>query len=279
MHRRPMRGRSLGSALTLLLALGLAGGALAEPAGSEKQRRGQAYAARDFATCGSLFLAAAAAGDDPAGSYYNAACCLALAGKTDDALAAHEHAFAVGFTDPSAAQQGPDLVSLRADPRWQPLVDRAMARAKAEKEFWDCPAMHTPFRPELSEDEKVAGLSKLWAETKFNFIHFDRLPGFSWDSLYLEYLPRVRASKSTLEYYRLLIAMTARLKDGHTAVWMPKELMDEMYARPLLRTVLLEGKVVVVGADSLLRTMGLVPGLEITAVDGRPVRRGARHAT
>src|SRR4051794_15749041 len=61
-----------------------------------------------------------------------------------------------------------------------------------EKSFWDDAAFQTPYRPALSEDEKIAGLSKLWAEVKFNFANFDLVPDLRWDALYIETLPRVR---------------------------------------------------------------------------------------
>ncbi|MGE5175877.1 MAG: S41 family peptidase [Hyphomicrobiales bacterium] len=264
-------------ALSALLAAGLPSRAPAEPAASLEQQANKAYATRDFAACGSLYLAAAAEGGDPAGDYYNAACCFAQAGKPDDAFAALERAIAAGFSDTDHAKVDTDLTSLHTDARWQPLLDRAAAEAKADKEFWDGPSMQTPYRPNLSEDEKIAGLSKLWAEAKFNFIYFDRVPNLNWDAVYMEYLPRVRASKSTLEYYRLLIEMAARLKDGHTGVWMPKELGDEVYATPLLRTALVEGTVVVTAVAPSLSSTGIVPGAEIVAIDGRPVKEYARE--
>src|SRR4051812_37493908 len=91
-------------------------------------------------------------------------------------------------------------------------------------------AFKTPFRENIGDDEKAAGLSRFWSEVKYNFANFDLVPGLEWDALYLEYLPRVRATKSTLEYYRVLTELCARLKDGHTNVVPPAELTDELYA-------------------------------------------------
>lgn len=46
-----------------------------------------------------------------------------------------------------------------------------------------------------------------------------------------------------------------------------------MQARPALRTKLVEGHVVVTGVfDETLKEQGLVPGVEITSVDGQPVK-------
>jgi len=40
----------------------------------------------------------------------------------------------------------------------------------------------TSDRAGLTEDEKVAGLSKLWSEVKYNFGYFDRVPDLDWDN-------------------------------------------------------------------------------------------------
>src|SRR5262245_64430078 len=99
--------------------------------------------------------------------------------------------------------------------------------------------MKTACRADLSENEKIAGLSKFWSEVRFNFANFDLIPTLDWDKLYLEYLPRVRQTKSTLEYYQVLSELCAKLKDGHTGVYFPDDLADETLARPLIATRLI----------------------------------------
>ncbi|HEX4963931.1 MAG TPA: hypothetical protein VF173_24105 [Thermoanaerobaculia bacterium] len=58
-------------------------------------------------------------------------------------------------------------------------------------------------------------------EVKVNFPHFATVADLDWDQTYVEFLPKVRATASTYEYYRLLQRMTALLKDGHTGVFLP----------------------------------------------------------
>jgi C-terminal processing protease CtpA/Prc len=263
-----MRPILIASALALLTALCPPLAASDTTPKSLADQAADAYAARAYEKSAQLFVAAAEQGEDTAGSLYNAACSFALAGEPDEAISALERAVAAGFEDVEHAKEDADLVSLHGDARWQPLLDRAIASAKVYRDFWDGPSMQTPFRENLSDDEKVAGLSKLWAEAKFNFVHFDKVPGLNWDAVYMEYLQKVRATKSTFEYYRLLIQMYARLQDGHTGVWMPKELMDENFARPLLRTAFVEGKVMIVAVAKQLAATGLTPGLEIVGIDG-----------
>jgi len=78
-----------------------------------KARR--AYDARRYEQCADL-LATIASPD--ASIAYDHACCLALAGRKDDALAKLRYAIGAGFPDLAHIEQDPDLASLRGDPRW-----------------------------------------------------------------------------------------------------------------------------------------------------------------
>lgn len=203
---------------------------------------------------------------------YNEACHAAQDGRIDEAFGLLGRVVDQGFANPEHLRQDPDLAGLREDPRWSGLVERSAALAEQHRKLWDSPAWKTPYRPDLSPAEKVAGLSRLWAEVKYNFANFDLVPDVDWDALYLETLPRVQATTSTLEYYRVLMELAARLRDGHTNVYPPRELRDAVYALPALRTRLVEDRVLVVEVlDPELEADGLTPGLEIVAIDGAPV--------
>lgn len=204
---------------------------------------------------------------------YNEACYAARDGRVDEAFRHLGHALDAGFANPEHLRQDPDLVNLRTDPRWPDLVERTTALAEQQRKLWDSPAWDTEYRPDLSPAEKIAGLSKLWAEVRYNFVNFDLVPDVDWDALYLESLPRIQATTSTLEYYRVLMELAARLRDGHTNVYPPRELRDAVYARPALRTRLVEDRVLIVEVlDAELEADGLVPGLELMEIDGLPVR-------
>lgn len=88
--------------------------ALASPLAIRAKAR-RAYDAKDYARCADL-LAAVASPD--ANLAYDHACCLALAGRKDDALAKLQYAIAAGFQDLDHLEKDPDLASLRGDPRW-----------------------------------------------------------------------------------------------------------------------------------------------------------------
>lgn len=150
--------------------------------------------------------------------------------------------------------------------------DATPAKAEIDARLFDSPALASPYRENLSEDEKIAGLSKFWSEVKYNFVYVDKLKALDWDRLYLETIPKVRATTSTAEYYRVLMELCAKLQDGHTNVYPGPELRDSAMAPPLLMTHLVEGKVLVREVlDPALRARGVVPGVEIVEVDGEPV--------
>ena len=69
----------------------------------------------------------------------------------------------------------------------------------------------------LGISEKVYALSRLWSETKYNFVNIDKL-GFSLDSLYSAFIPKVLLTANDYEYYQLLKRFMASLHDGHTEV-------------------------------------------------------------
>ena len=96
---------------------------------------------------------------------------------------------------------------LRQTPEFKAIL-RAFHRYE---KLWDSPELNTPYRAELSESERIAGLSKFWSEVKYNFAYPEKLPAIGWDRLYLEWIPKVQAAKTTGEYYRQLMLLCARL--------------------------------------------------------------------
>ena len=193
----------------------------------------------------------------------------ALAGKQDQALAALKKAVDLGGT-PSAGTvaKEPDLASLRDDPRFKEQV----SRLEREGELWkENPAIATPYKPVLSEEEKVAGLSKLWAEARFNFPFFGRIPELDWDARYMAYLPQVRAAQTTEDYYRVLMHFMNALEDGHTRVLAPTELIDRFNGVTAVQTRLIQGKIIITGvSDPALEAHGIRTGAEIVTIDGKP---------
>ncbi|MGZ8316206.1 MAG: S41 family peptidase [Telluria sp.] len=151
------------------------------------------------------------------------------------------------------------------------FAEGAASAEALEARLFNSPALAGAYQENISEDEKVAGLSKFWSEVKYNFVYVDKLKQIDWDQLYLDYIPKVRATQSTAQYYRVMSELCAKLGDGHTNVYPAKEVWDSHLARPLIRTHLVEGKVLVREVlDDSLRAKGVAPGVEIVAVDGEP---------
>jgi len=122
----------------------------------------------------------------------------------------------------------------------------------------------------LSDADKVAGLSKAWAEAKFNFANFDLVPNLDWDSMYHAYIPKVLASQGAEEYFKVLADFFRHLKDGHSAIFPPQEKFDEMFANLPVRTQMMDGKLVITDVYSD-QYPNLQRGQVITHINGKPI--------
>ncbi|WP_229414228.1 S41 family peptidase [Zemynaea arenosa] len=250
--------------------VGLAVILLAGAAQAGEREARAAYSSKDYARAATLYVEAFIQEPD-ANLLYNAACSYALAGDRDMAIGTLQRALDAGYVNGSSAEKDSDFASVRGDPRFGQVIAAMKDKQAFENRLFESPALATPWRENISEDEKVAGLSKFWSEVKYNFIYTDTLRQIDWDQLYLEYLPKVRATRSTTEYYQVLMQLCAKLRDGHTNVYPPDQTDDTLLARPLLRTQLAEDRVFVRYVFSPeLEKAGVVPGVEIVAVDGEP---------
>jgi C-terminal processing protease CtpA/Prc len=222
-------------------------------------------------------------------SHYNTARYFVLAGKPELAFGYLFKAVHDGFSRLKDIETDSDLLSLHSDPRWPGVLKRVGENSALQqktsdlffnkKSFWEPGILETPYKHNITENEKIAGLSKFWSEVKYNFVNFDLIPDVNFDSLYFGWLPKVRRSASTKEYYLLLQELAANLRDSHTLVLGPSELVDSVYARPLVRTRLIEDKVLIVGVyDPALSRKGISIGQEVVKVNGVPVKDyAARH--
>jgi carboxyl-terminal processing protease len=204
---------------------------------------------------------------------YNMACEYSLAGDKDKALDALRDLAAKDLVSGQSIRNDSDFEPIRKDPAYIKLLAGLDEKERPSRMLWNSPALRTPFREDLPEDEKIAGLSAVWSEAKYNFVYFYRLGGIDWDGLYLSYLPKVRQTRSTLEYYQLLTEFAAKLKDGHTGVGYPRQLSEKL-GWPAFNTAFVEGRVFVdFVRDPKLADLGVKHGVEIVAVDGTPVKQ------
>ena len=200
---------------------------------------------------------------------------LAMQGKKDEALGALE-AMQQEAWYPSQVKLllSPEFASLRDEPRFK----HVQATAEAAQRIWRIPAIATPYQALLSMEERIAGLSLFWSEARMGFAYFDHVPQLHWDQVYLDYLPRVMAAKSTEDYYRVLMQLAPLLRDGHTNIYPPKELESKFFARPPLRTERIDGHCYVADVYSASLGRRVMRGDEILAIDGVAVDRYAKES-
>lgn len=152
------------------------------------------------------------------------------------------------------------------------LFKNVVAKENAWTRIQSTNSFASKYNENISNEEKLAGLSLLWSEVKQGFVFFDQVPQLNWDEKFKEYIPRVLKTDSTQAYYEELIRMVAQLNDAHTNVYYPSELYKKTYSRPPLRTALIDGKVIIteIYSESLLST-GIAVGDEILRIDDREV--------
>jgi carboxyl-terminal processing protease len=135
----------------------------------------------------------------------------------------------------------------------------------------------SPYHETLPVEERIAGLSRIWAAARDGFVWFDHVPDLNWDRAYLDAIPRVIATEATEAYYRELMRFIALLRDAHSNVYAPKELAARFYSRPGVRTAKIQGCVLVMEViDRDLSQQGLRVGDEILSIDGIDVERYAQ---
>ncbi len=81
----------------------------------------------------------------------------------------------------------------------------------------------------LTVEEKIFGLSKLWQEVNYNFVYLEKVDRKAWDQSYQSAIQTVMNTESDYEYYRELQKFCALLGDGHTNVYLPQSIDTLIY--------------------------------------------------
>jgi carboxyl-terminal processing protease len=194
----------------------------ATPATANLMKQAEAaYQAKHFSESASLYSRALplVQDNDRAGVEYNLACSQTLAGDRASAFETLDHAVEDGYTDRKDTEADKDLVSLHTDPRWQPLLERMTIFTTQQDARWGDAAFATPNATNIADADKLAGLAELWAQAKFGFANFWHVPQLNWDQTYRDFIPKVLATRSTVDYYRVLQSFYAQLEDGHSGVY------------------------------------------------------------
>ena len=231
-----------------------------------------AYQAKHFSESASLYkrvLPLVQDGELPAVEY-NLACSQALAGDRASAFNTLDHAVEEGYTDRKSTESDNDLVSLHADPRWQALLERMTIFTAQQDARWGDAAFATPYTINIPDADKLAGLAELWAQAKFGFANFWHVPQLNWDQTYRDFIPKVLATRSTADYYRVLQSFYAQLEDGHSGVYTPEQVEGEVSRLPL-HTRLVDGHLIVIGSrDPAANLQGIHAGDEIVTINSEP---------
>jgi carboxyl-terminal processing protease len=262
-------------ALLALIALALVASAQDQP--TLRQQAETAFASGQFLQSAALYRQAAGSGESPSDSWYRAAVAYARAGNRDLALEAIEKADAAGYATIAAFRAEAAFVPYRGDARWmkidRSIYDRYWAwsdRMLGTNRFYDGPALRTDFQEAIPLDERIGGLSKLWAHAKYIGANMDLNPALDWDQAYADHLPLVRNATSTRQYFDVLRSMVALIGDGVTSVY-PRDGNDFGIRFAPLRTERVAGKVIVRQSG----TPSVEVGAELVAIDGVPVARYA----
>lgn len=134
----------------------------------------------------------------------------------------------------------------------------------------------------LSAKERVEVFEEVWKT--INERYYDpSFNGVDWNAVHGRYRPRVDAASSDEEFYELLNQMTGELHDTHTRVRSPRQNRNRKNQQATSASVLVyevEGTPVVfdVTPDSDAARAGVLPGMVVRTIDGRPVAEAIAEA-
>lgn len=196
-------------------------------------------------------------------------------GNTDQALDALESTLRYGwFGEPMIVLLNEEAFApLRKEPRFQAILKTSATPQRMLKDL----GADSPYRERLPVEERIAGLTQFWSDARQYFVHFDNAPDLDWNQTYLEFLPKVMAAETTLDYYRVLMQLAPLLRDGHSNIYPPQELSERFYARPPIVTELVGDTVLVVAVNSAALSTRLKVGDEVVAIDGVRVKQYAEQ--
>ena len=121
----------------------------------------------------------------------------------------------------------------------------------------------------LTREQRVLGLVRMWKEIG-TFSAYLPYASEDWKRPLPRWIPRVEATSSTREYFRVLSRLVARLNDSHANVLHPLLDLPRTSIPALLQR---EGnRVLVVRIDSAMAAGRISVGDEVVAVDGTSVR-------
>jgi C-terminal processing protease CtpA/Prc len=152
------------------------------------------------------------------------------------------------------------------------LVGAALAACVPGGPGWAQPAAPSDDAWTGAADQKLWGLMTVWAEVKYTFPHFDRMPDLDWDRTVQGYIPRVLAAEDMDAYYAELLELVALLRDGHTVIVPPWGYLKPDHDLAPIEVRVLDDRFYVdrVGERPELAEQDIGPGAEILEIEGSP---------
>lgn len=127
----------------------------------------------------------------------------------------------------------------------------------------------------LTLDEKIYGLSKFWSEVNYNFVYMYKVDQAKWNNVYKEAIANIQKSKNDYEYFRELQKLCSILKDGHTQVYIPDNIQNQImttnFGEYRLFLTYIQGKVYIFDVNKS-KEKEIPLGSEIISVNGLPAQ-------
>ncbi len=120
----------------------------------------------------------------------------------------------------------------------------------------------------LSRQDRLLGLFRLGWAVKTHFVNFDLVPDLDWERAVYESIPFVEEPELVEEYFIVLQRLLARLRDGHTSVSLPQDLLVKR-GRPPVEVEWVEGRPTFTWVEPYLMERGLRPGAVVLEIGGR----------
>ena len=158
------------------------------------------------------------------------------------------------------------------------LVPHTLTKAQTP----DAPSRESAKLRSLSAQERIKVFEEVW-ETINEKYYDPSFNGVDWAAVRARYRPRVDAVAGDAEFYALLGQMAGELRDAHTRVRSPRQNQDRKKQQATSAGVLIyevEGAPVIfdVSPDSDAARAGVLTGMVVRTVDGRPVAEAIAEA-
>jgi len=80
----------------------------------------------------------------------------------------------------------------------------------------------------LSLNDKMYGLSKFWSDANYNFVYMYKIDQEKWNAAYKDAISNIQKTDNDYQYFRELQKLCSVLKDGHTKVYLPENIQNEI---------------------------------------------------